>query len=422
MDRTKLEAALAAALLLGGCQSLIGLDRPALDQPPDAGSDAHTDHDHDAGPSGDAEVLDASAAQVAACDEFCTAVGEACDGTNGAQAYNTPEACRSLCLYYDHDSTETTGATFACRADRAAQAVASKGVIEERAFVDALCAMASPGGGGEADGVAGCGSNCENFCQLRRSLCGDSIDEATCEAQCAALVDARKVNAGSDFGDRPDTVQCRLAHLSMAAAQGPAHCDHAQLNPTRRDAALVRCDLNPESVTRASLCDNYCHVVTRTCTGDSAVWDDEQQCLAVCNNELGVPVGSVLDYGQDSWGCRRAHTYTALTLLGGKPHDHCSHASLGGGGSGHCGDPCVSYCSQAAGACATAFAARFPNGQSGCVSNCQDIAGDTVDLPYTRALGEKGGNNYPCRLHALLEVLAGDPTSCEAALGGANCQ
>jgi hypothetical protein len=422
MDRTKLGAALGAALLLGACQSLIGLDQPSLGQPLDAGSDAHVDHDHDGGPSGDGGVPDASAAQVAACDEFCNDVGEACDGTNGAQAYNTPEACRSLCLYYDHDSSETSGATFACRADRAAQAVASKGVSEERPFVDALCAMASPGGGGEADGLAGCGSNCENFCQLRNSLCGDSTDQAICEAQCAALVDAREVNAGSDFLDRPDTVQCRLAHLSMAAAQGPNHCEHARLNPIRGDDTVVRCDLNPKSVTRASLCDNYCHVVTRTCTGDSAVWDDEPQCLAACNNELGVPLGTVFDYGQDSWGCRRAHAYTALTLLGGESHDHCSHASLGGGGSDHCGDPCVSFCSQAAGACSTEFAARFSD-QARCVTNCQDVTGgDTKDVSYTRALGEKGGNTYACRLHALIDVLAGDATSCGAVLGGAPCQ
>lgn len=421
-SHSQLAVALAAGLLAAACQSLIGLDRPTLDAPVDAGADgdAHAGHDGDAGAPGDAEVIDASAEQVAACDDFCSTMEQACDGTNGAQAYNSPEACRALCLFYDHTSTATDGPTFACRQDRAAQARASLGVASERPFVDTLCAMASPGGGGASDGLAGCGTNCENFCLLRSSVCGEKTEQEDCLAQCAALVDTGTVNASSDFGEFPDTVQCRLAHLSMAAAQGPVHCEHARINPRRDDATAARCDLNPETTTRASLCDNYCHVVTRACTGELAVWRDENECLAVCNNELGVPVGSVFDYHEDSWGCRRAHTYTSFGFLG-EVHTHCAHASLGGGGTDGCGDPCASYCEQASRACPTQFAARFDDA-SRCVTNCQDLVqGDTAAVFYSRALGEAGGNTYACRIHALIDVLAGNDASCGAALGSGPC-
>jgi hypothetical protein len=446
---TKRRACVPVALLLGGvlsaCQSLIGLDAPHLaDAGVDAGGMVDSGHDHD-GAAADGGALDGASPEVVAeCEDFCTTVDSVCNGKDAPPAYPKPEACRALCVVYDRSSTSESAGTFACRSARATQALAEKGgPPEEAAGLAELCAMASPGGDARSSltGLADCGSSCENYCQMRATVCKteetEGLTAEDCLPRCKALIDIGAVNAGADFGDFPDTIQCRLAHLSMAAYTATStHCEHSRINPIRDvDPATgeplgASCDLT-NGVSRVDLCNNYCHLVTQVCSADDSerVWDSEEQCQRVCQNPNSLERGNVTDYGENTWACRRAHTYTALEepQTKGTPKNHCGHASLGGGG--HCGESCAVYCELAERNCKADFDTTYPAGgvtqQERCQISCVEfggVGGSGKFTEYSLEGGKKAGNTYNCRLHALINVLDGHPDQCPAVLGGSPCR
>ncbi|HEX2734630.1 MAG TPA: hypothetical protein VHM70_23660 [Polyangiaceae bacterium] len=348
------------------------------------------DADAEAGPaSGDSKE----------CLAYCDHVMKNC--SDEYAVYASEETCLGICklLPLTAKSTESQN-TVACRNEQALLA-------GQTGEPDVHCPAAGPGGSTPA-GRDGCGNNCESYCKLQPAICGGT-DELTfaqeeCEQRCAALPDHHAFDVKKDHD--ANNVQCRLVHLSSASIGDLAaseHCWHASLTPREQSP----CGIPPAAIPN---CQEYCDVVTRSCTGDSAVYDNEQQCLDTC--EL-FEKGTGADRKENTLGCRVYHAYASLESA----QTHCPHA--GPAGDGHCGaDNCVTYCSLAKAACEDAYNEAFADDDT-CRSTCAGWEGAGKDSGYT-ALTAASGKTVQCRIyHASLA--ASDKEACDAVFGAAPC-
>jgi len=176
-------------------------------------------------------------------------------------------------------------------------------------------------------------------------------------------------------------------------------------------------DINQDEVR----CEDYCKLNRVACQGERAVYESSEQCLAACEH---MSPGELSDTGgQNTLGCRSAHSYNALT---GDPTTHCPHA--GPTGSGVCGEDCASFCEQLAGACSATFEAEYGAGETGkmaCLTACEPLLEGEGSLKY--AVSDDQIKDLPelgCRMRAAAR--AGDMNSdadlCEQALGLAACE
>ena len=88
-------------------------------------------------------------------------------------------------------------------------------------------------------------------------------DNATCMSTCATAAAWAPGMTGDTTGN---TVGCRLYHAGAAAADPVLHCPHA--GPTGGDVC-------------GPLCDNYCSLMAKNCTGANAVYD-ANTCMSKC--------------------------------------------------------------------------------------------------------------------------------------------
>lgn len=218
---------------------------------PDAGQDAgpmdagmmdtsdpdHGDHPDELPAPRDAGGRDAAMSDE--CDRYCNAITTRCTGTNAdyksfPEDLNGLDECKALCPHFAREP-EPAGSsnTLACRLEIA------EGPVGETSD----CRAAGRGGNGV------CGTYCESYCQLMRSICRVSFDNMTveedCETICGKLVDNEDYDAVAAERDGR-SVQCRLWHLGRAAItlqdddgtrEGNMHCFHA--------AGLEICELPP---------------------------------------------------------------------------------------------------------------------------------------------------------------------------------
>jgi hypothetical protein len=194
------------------------------------------------------------------------------------------------------------------------------------------------------------------------------------------------------------------------------HCPHAQLPPSPPWCLETQTD--PPS------CQEFCRLAIAACTGDLAVYESMNQCLAVC---AALPPGTNGDRDQNTVGCRQWHCYNSIL----DSVAHCSHT--GPGGDGHCGADqppddlanCHAYCILLEHACASDFATKFPAGQSACQKDCSNQPASFLaarDSHYHVA-STQNGNTLSCRLLHVSRALT-DSMECPAALGsaGSACQ
>jgi hypothetical protein len=381
--------ACALQLWVCGCQQLIGLGQRehALDEP-DAG-----------------RAISAPELQSSACESYCSDVLEACSGDNDPYVdtvdYSSREVCLAVCDYMPLGAEADSGEgadDLGCRR-RNARLAKNLNRLERRSY----CPAAGPGGG--APGARpSCGSNCKSYCRLYQQVCDPELDAGECERQCGGLRDTGLVDASQDFGGFPDTVQCRLAHLAVAAYTDPdAHCHHARLVPSQDDSAS--CGLAPDA---APDCEDYCRLVGVACSGDSGVYESTAQCLRVC---AGMSKGVGRQTSGDSLACRRWRAYAALL----DPEPQCP--SAGPIAAGPCGDPCQSYCQTLAAGCPSAFSARFAD-QAACRADCAAVS---FKDGYSVARAAQAGT-LQCRVLQLSRALAGDAQACAAASGEGACR
>ncbi|MGC4087113.1 MAG: hypothetical protein QM756_04255 [Polyangiaceae bacterium] len=332
------------------------------------------------------------------CADFCDQVMANCTGAN--EVYHSRASCMGFCaLLREGDFNEKdSGNTVACRWN------AVKGLPDLGEAVQA-CQWAGPGGGDH------CGeSNCDNYCALFPKVCPDQASsQEPCKTNCLGFRDDGNLNATDDH--EGDTIQCRLVHLSAATTEPTSHCQHARLaKPSAycTDEALKE----PHPLN----CDDYCKLVDAICSGNAAVYEDVDQCKAVCKY---FAIGEVGDQTEDTLTCRKYHTQNAIAL----PATHCAHA--GPGGDGHCGDTmtgnCDSYCSLLNNVCPAELAGAFTD-IDGCLADCADLPDSASNMGYSAEKTKHPGEALPfgCRLLSLSRAAAGkvacgmvlDETSC----------
>jgi hypothetical protein len=386
------------------------------------------------------------------CEEYCETVQVNCTGNYSVYLPDDKDGdgraddCMAVCQRLPagtgpNDKTNSV----ACRQNQAIAAFSEQSVE--------ACSGAGPGGNSR------CGETCEAYCNLRADLCHDQpgdVDLARCLRGCATLAPGDVYD--SDPMARKDTLQCRLNHLVFASrspGDAATHCPHTYIVPQRGD------NLDPPCADQrgtAGNCEKYCALVTRSCTDSHRVYENEQQCLAVCKSfPLGKAEETGSNPGENTVACRRYHAYAALGLDG--PAVHCPHA--GPTGDGHCGDAasnnCVSYCRILKRACTARFfldympmqpapaslvdnAAIDAEDLGSCVTDCQTLAGSAPNSGYslerapeisslddTDPQGDRG-DVLQCRVFHAVQALAGStglgpvPAECAAAFGDTDCR
>lgn len=378
------------ALAAGGCEAILGLSERVLQA--DAGQDAGLD-----GGAGDAAVDAAmDAGEPSPCQTYCDEVLSACTGRY--KPYADEATCLAACaLMPEGDLEEATplGNSVACRLRQARLAGTTKEFWDH-------CVPAGPGGGGV------CGDNCEGYCQLFNGVCDEVAD---CERRCAGLRDLddeTKANFDDSNLDLArhasgETLQCRIVQVSAALLDSDL-CPRATIAPRDIDGEPHPCNYSDGDLPR---CEDYCRLSRVACTDERAVYETWPVCMDAC---AATPVGLPSDSGgQDTVGCRIAHSYNALDAAA----THCPHS--GPGGEGVCGDDCISYCRLLKSACPGHFDSEF-NSDGECVAACGSLAPGpkyAVDSVTT-------GDTVGCRLLHTVRAFE-DADNCAAAVGAAPC-
>ncbi|HEX4339068.1 MAG TPA: hypothetical protein VH062_24340 [Polyangiaceae bacterium] len=372
------------ALVVGGCQSIAGIE------------DRHFDPLDDGGTGGKGTVIEASET----CKKYCKDVMGACVGD--IAQYADMDTCLAVCgKIPEGEAHEPGGNTIGCRETQAGYALVGEPEL--------YCDKAGPGGGGT------CGTDCQSYCNLFAAICSDQYDPLPdCEESCKALrVDPVFNPVASYMGD---TLNCRLVHISAASLDPTTHCQHARVVPPTDPCA--------DPPTDKPSCTDFCRIVGVACgdpagdgaadagaAGPRAVYESTQQCMDVCN---ALPRGLNKDMdGNNTVGCRKYHSYNAVA----DPVVHCPHT--GPGGDGVCStDNCESYCQLAAVACSTDFKKHFPGGADACKTECEALDGAAAGSGYN--ISTPDGNTVQCRLLRTARAFS-DSSQCAAALGAAPC-
>jgi len=385
---------MALALALGGLSSALGACQTI------AGIEDRTYVPDEAGAAGSNSEGSASPQ----CLAYCTKAREVCNG----DLYRTDEACLATCALLPLEGADKN--SVACRVQQLDHAIQTDEDLE------LYCANAGPGGNGA------CGSNCENYCQLLKQACSNEFktyadaasegDDGTqvCVSKCQGLADTHLYDSHDTGNYLGDTLQCRIVHTTSATVDAIGHCSHANIKSNK-------CLDDPEAEPD---CDAFCRLEMAECTEANGypVYEDEEQCKAVCN---ALPPGHLGDTSQNTVGCRMYHSYNSVF----DPKNHCSHTSPGG--DGHCGSPalpktghtgnCESYCLLLEKACAADFNASFAD-QGACQADCVKLDGAGPSEGYTTSAS---GNNLQCRLLHVSRALT-NAKECGAAQGAAPCK
>ena len=150
------------------------------------------------------------AGAIEACEDYCALITDHCQ--DEVSQYPGTELCESTCANIPQGAAgDELGNSVACRTFHAV--LAAEGPEEH-------CPHAGPAG----DNI--CGSDCESFCSLAASTCGDLSPFAgseDCIAQCEAFPADVEYSAEVPDGDN---YACRLRHLTLASLQPEIHCSH----------------------------------------------------------------------------------------------------------------------------------------------------------------------------------------------------
>jgi len=326
------------------------------------------------------------------CIDYCDALELNC---SEEPQYTTREVCLATCKKFppgDRFDPSLHTNTLACRLTEATDTHPEAG----------RCAAAGPGGNGV------CGSDCESYCLLFAATCPTefgSQTQETCVSQCAGLARASEFNA-QEHGSG-DTLDCRLVHVSSAAALPGTHCPHVPIVPK----AGTPCTNPPED---SPSCADYCQLALNVCPGSLAVYNDEDECEAVCNvldpgtnADTGAPPAANPEAPENTVGCRHYHSYNAVS----DAMTHCPHTGPTGGG--HCGGLgaiCESYCQITKAACPAAYDLAFPKGDAACLTQCGKLPDGGTEDHYSIESAEDPDNagKVQCRvLHAVRALTAG---------------
>lgn len=179
----------------------------ANDQGGSGSGDAESGGSSGAEGEGDDDATDESQA----CVEYCSLVGDHCEGE--LAQYAGTAVCEATCAQMSPGTPDDTlGNTLGCRAFHALLAARSP---------EPHCRHAGPTGDGT------CGASCESFCSLALSICAGALSVYPDADACIAACEAYPAEPPY-FAEAPDadTFACRMRHLTLAAAQPDVHCPH----------------------------------------------------------------------------------------------------------------------------------------------------------------------------------------------------
>jgi hypothetical protein len=160
-----------------------------------------------------------------ACAAYCTTLTTNCTATNTQFADAT--ACNTYCVrartapefWSAGIAGATSGNSLACRTYHGGAPAVADPVLH--------CPHAGP------TGANTCGDWCEDYCDLALSLCTGANQIFAARAECTTACAAFATD-GANNATAGDSVQCRINHLGLIVAGGPAsvHCGHARPVPT----------------------------------------------------------------------------------------------------------------------------------------------------------------------------------------------
>lgn len=183
----------------------------------DSGTDTTTGTDAtmDAGTDATMDVFD-SGFQVT-CQSYCTGIMQVCAGND--KQYLDNATCLAMCAKLSvGDAGASMGNSLACR-------VYHLGVASQNAQqASAHCPHAGPYGYGQ------CGTECEDFCLLYDSQCGQgTFGGGGCTQACPNITNPN--NLTTFLNASGNTLDCREYHLENAYqannTNGQGHCSHA---------------------------------------------------------------------------------------------------------------------------------------------------------------------------------------------------
>lgn len=152
-------------------------------------------------------------AAATGCAEYCATVMPNCVMT--LQQYKTVDSCMAACaLFPPGEAGAESGDSLACRVTHAALAVDTP---------DPHCRHAGPSGGGV------CGAPCDAYCDLVMGACEIYADDGECMDTCAGFPEVGNYSTHENLGD---SVECRIAHATMATADPQSHCGPASPDST----------------------------------------------------------------------------------------------------------------------------------------------------------------------------------------------
>lgn len=163
--------------------------------------------------------------------------------------------------------------------------------------------------GADSDAAVPPSAECSAYCDAITTNCTGTANEqyknkgaciSTCQNKLAWPAGVATATSGN-------TVGCRTYHATAAAGNATLHCPHA--GPTG-------------AATCGGLCENYCYIAARYCTGGNKLYNDDAACMTACAGF--ATTGTQGATGGNSLQCRLYHVNAA----GGDPALHCPHSGV----------------------------------------------------------------------------------------------
>jgi hypothetical protein len=157
---------------------------------------------------------------------------------------------------------------------------------------------------------------CKSFCATMDNTCVNADRMYDDTVECYSICNTLPLGAKGDM--MTNTVGCRAGYLQKASQSGQqadVECIHAG------PSAGGNC---------GDVCDNFCYLATRLCTGKNEIYKNEIECKSECQayKQEAYHVGAT----GNNLACR----FYELVRASESPDDHCKEATLG---SKICVDP-----------------------------------------------------------------------------------
>lgn len=167
---------------------------------------------------------------------------------------------------------------------------------------DAGGSSSSDAGGDAAPGAVAC----SDYCDKMAANCTAANEQYTNKGDCMSACQ-NKLAWPQGADNTGNTLACRLYHAKLAATNATTHCPHA--GPT----GAGQC---------GTLCENYCYLASKNCTGANALYPDNAACATAC---MGfAPTGTFGDTTGNTLVCRVYHVNVARD----NANLHCPHAGV----------------------------------------------------------------------------------------------